>query len=84
MIQTSYMVVPRRWEAYAAHSQLYGEFNRAWEVTLGANYFPFQDRNLRVNASLTYVDRSPVSSLFGYFVGGQKGPTVALCTDFTF
>jgi hypothetical protein len=84
MIQASSMVVPQRWEAYAAHSQLYGQFNRAWELTVGANYFPFKDRHLRVNGSLTYVDRSPVSSLFGYFVGGQKGPTIALATDYTF
>jgi hypothetical protein len=84
MIQLSHMIAPRRWELYAAHSQLYGQFNRAWELTAGTNYYPYQSRNLKLNGSLTYVDRSPVSSLFGYFVGGQKGPTIALSVDYTF
>jgi hypothetical protein len=84
MLQSSYMLIPQQWEAYLAHSQLYGAFNRAWELTFGANYYPYKSRTLKLNGSVTYVDRSPVNSLFGYFVGGQKGPTIALSTDFTF
>jgi hypothetical protein len=84
MIQSSYMVVPQQWEIYGAHSQIFGQFNNAWEVSFGSNYYPYKSRNLKLNGSLSYVDRSPTSSLFGYFVGGQKGPTIALSTDYTF
>jgi hypothetical protein len=33
---------------------------------------------------LMHVDRSPVSSVFGFYVGGQKGPTVSVATSFYF
>ncbi len=84
MLQGSYMVTPKKWEAYLAHSQIYGQFNRALELTLGTNYYPFRSRSLKVNGSVTYVDRSPASSLFGYFVGGEKGPIIAISTDYYF
>lgn len=82
MLQASYMISPQKLELYGAHSLVFGKFNRPFELTAGLNYFPWKSRSFRLNGSLTYVNRSPVSSLFGYFVGGQKGPTVALCTDF--
>lgn len=84
MFQASYMLSPQRWEIYGCHSHIFGQFNRSKEFTLGTNFYPYRSRNLKLNASLTYVDHSAVSSLFGYFVGGQKGPTIALSTDFSF
>jgi hypothetical protein len=30
------------------------------------------------------VDRSPVSSVFGFYVGGQKGNTISVATSFFF
>jgi hypothetical protein len=33
---------------------------------------------------INHVDRSPVSSVFGFYVGGQKGPTVSVATSFYF
>jgi hypothetical protein len=84
MVQAAQMVVPKYWELYAAHSYIWGEFNDAWEVTGGTNVYPYASRHLKLNATVIYVDRSPVSSLFGYFVGGQKGPTISISTDFTF
>jgi hypothetical protein len=32
---------------------------------------------VRLNAQVIDVNRSPVSSAFGYYVGGQKGTTFA-------
>lgn len=84
MLQASYMLKPELLEAYFAHSQLYGAFNRAYELTGGLNYYPFRSRSLRLNAVVTYVDRSPVQSYFGYFTGGEKGPIISLSTDYFF
>ena len=41
----------------------------------GTNYYPFDTRNHRLNVQLIDVNRSPVSSAFGYYVGGQTGTT---------
>lgn len=82
MLQASYMLKPQKIEIYGANSLIFGEFNRPFALTLGMNIFPWKSRSFRLNGSVTYVDRSPVSSLFGYFVGGQKGPTISIGTDF--
>jgi len=41
------------------------------------NYYPFNSRNHRLNLQYIDVDKSPVSSTFGYYVGGQEGETVS-------
>jgi len=37
------------------------------------NYYPFNTRNHRLNVQVIDVNRSPVSSAFGYYVGGLNG-----------
>ena len=83
-VQLSYMVMPRLLELYAATSHVFGEFENSHEVLGGVNFFPFDTRNLRANLQVIGVDRSSASSLFGYYVGGQKGVTVALGTSVFF
>jgi hypothetical protein len=39
-------------------------------------------RYARLNAQVIEIDRSPVSSLFGFYVGGQKGTTVSSALAF--
>jgi hypothetical protein len=41
------------------------------------NFYPTDSRNHRLNVQVIDVHRSPVSSAFGYYVGGQTGTTVA-------
>jgi hypothetical protein len=41
------------------------------------NYYVAHSRNYRINAQVINVDRSPVSSTFGFYVGGQKGVTLS-------
>jgi hypothetical protein len=48
----------------------------------GANYFWFHSRNVRSNVEIINVNRSAASSTFGFYLGGQKGPTVSLATSF--
>ena len=83
-IQTGYMVVPKRFELYASTSQITGAFNRPHEVAGGANYYPGTGRYPKLDFWMTSVSRSPVSSTFGYYVGGQKGLTFSFSTDLLF
>ena len=41
------------------------------------NFYPTNTRNHRLNLQLIDVNSSPVSSAFGYYVGGQTGTTFA-------
>ncbi len=80
-LQAAFYPIPRTLEVYGATSQIYGDstwgFGDSSEYILGLNYYPFDTRNHRLNLQYIDVDKSPVSSTFGYYVGGQEGSTVA-------
>ncbi len=82
--QAAYMLLPKTVMVYAWTSQLYGQFNKSWDVAGGVNYYPYHEHNFRMNATVIYVDHSAWSSLFGYYTGGQTGPTVSLGADVFF
>ena len=50
-------------------------FTTSNEYIGGMNWFPFNSHNHRLNVQIQRVNRSPVSSTFGYYVGGQVGNT---------
>lgn len=78
-LQAAFYPIPRKLEVYGATSQIYGDsdvgFSDSWEYVLGMNYYPFDTRNHRLNLQYIDVYKSPVSSNFGYYVGGQEGDT---------
>ncbi|HSD70143.1 MAG TPA: DUF3011 domain-containing protein [Woeseiaceae bacterium] len=80
-VQGSFFPIPRKLELYAATSQIFGDadagFGDSHEYLVGMNYYPTNSRNHRLNLQLIDVTRSPVSSVFGYYTGGQDGTTVA-------
>lgn len=80
-IQAAFFPVKKKLELYAATSQIYGDsdagFGNSSEYLIGANYYPFNSRNYRLNLQVIDVNRSPVSSTFGYYTAGQDGTTVA-------
>ena len=80
-VQASFFPLPRKLELYAATSKVYGDddasIGDASEVLVGMNYYPFDSRNYRLNLQVIDVERSPVSSSFGYYTGGQDGRTVS-------
>jgi hypothetical protein len=83
--QASYQLVPRRLAAYGVFDIVFGQFNTPWEIAGGLNFYPEKTtRNWRLNAAAMYVNRSPASSLFSYYVGGQKGPILSLAMDIFF
>ncbi len=72
-VQASYMVLPKMFEVYGATSKVFSQMGSPWEVVGGSNYYPFKNRNFRFNVHVVNVNKSPVSSTFGYYVGGLKG-----------
>jgi hypothetical protein len=76
-IQAAFFPIPKTLEAYGITSQIFGDkdagFDHSFEYGGGMNFYPFNTRNHRLNLQATYVNRSPVSSAFGYYVGGLKG-----------
>ena len=69
-------------------SQIFGDkaagFGNSSELIVGGNYYWFDSRNVRTNVQLMSVNRSPVGSVFGFYVGGQDGTTVSVATSFYF
>jgi len=80
-LQASFFPIPQVLEVYGVTSQIYGDsslgFSDSSEYLVGMNYYPFNSRNHRLNLQYIDVDKSPVSSTFGYYVGGQEGETVS-------
>jgi hypothetical protein len=76
--------VKKKLEFFLTNSEIDGQFNRAWEVGGGLNWFPDNTRNFRINLYFTGVNRSPVGSTFGYYAAGLRGNVVALSTSIFF
>src|SRR5215472_12035990 len=72
-VQVADMVIPKRFELYGATSYVFGQYGDPKEFIFGSNYYPWNTRNLRLNVQLINVDRSPVNSTFGFYVGQLTG-----------
>ena len=87
-VQAAFYPLKQRVETYGATSWVFGDksagFDTQHEWLVGANWFFTGSRNIRLNAQLIRVDRSPVSSTFGYYVGGQLGITGTLAMMINF
>jgi hypothetical protein len=70
--------VPNRIELYGATSYIFGKYGHPKEFIVGGNYYPWNTRNLRLNAQLINVDHSPVSSTFGFYSGLIQGQVFSL------
>jgi hypothetical protein len=80
-VQAAFFPIKQKLELYGITSQIYGDddagFGDSSEYGVGMNWYPYPTRNHRLNLQLLDVNRSPVSSTFGYYVGGQDGWTLA-------
>jgi hypothetical protein len=87
-VQAAFYPIPRKLELYAATSQIYGDkdagFGDSSEVLAGLNYYPANTRNHRINFQIMNVNRSPVSSTFGYYTAGQDGTSVSVAASIFF
>ena len=84
-VQAAFYPLPKKIELYAATSQVFGDssagFGNSSDYIIGMNYYIANSRNNRLNIQLIDVNKSPVSSTFGYYVGGQTGYTVAVAAS---
>ncbi len=81
----SYEVIPFTLQMYTSTSWIFDQFQRyPWEVIVGTNYYPAGTRSLRFNLQAINVQKSPASSSFGYYIGGQSGLTISTGIDFLF
>ena len=81
----SYEVIPFTLQLYTSTSWIFDQFQRyPWEVIVGTNYYPAGTRSLRFNLQAINVQKSPASSSFGYYIGGQTGLTISTGIDFIF
>jgi hypothetical protein len=71
-VQGAFYPITKKLELYGATSWIYGDSR------------PVDTRNVRFNTQVIEVDRSPQSSLFGFYVGGQKGTTLSSAFSFYF
>jgi hypothetical protein len=80
-VQASFFPIKQKLELYGITSQIYGDdsagFSDSSEYGVGMNWYPYPTRNHRLNVQLLDVNKSPVSSTFGYYTGGQDGWTLA-------
>lgn len=87
-VQAAFYPVKQRLELYGATSWVFPDQSEGFEISHeylgGANWFFASTRDLRVNAQLIRIVRSPVSSSFGYYIGGQTGMTAALAVSMLF
>jgi len=80
--EAMHMVVPKHLGLYVVTSQIYDQFNRRpWEFAYGASFYPYGNRNWRLNMHIIRIEKSPAGSFFGYYTAGQSGTTFSLATD---
>jgi hypothetical protein len=73
-VQASAMLLPKTLQAYVAGSRINGEYGNPWDLALGVNVYPFQQRLLRWNTEVLYLDDSPVGYSSVPFAVGGDGP----------
>jgi hypothetical protein len=87
-VQAAFYPIKKKLELYGVTSRVFGDkdagFGNSREFIVGTNFYWFDSRNVRTNFQVINVDRSPVSSVFGFYVGGQKGNTISAATSFYF
>ncbi len=71
-IQASAMLIPQTLQVYLAGSKIYGQYGDPSDLSLGVNWFPYQNRILRINSQLLYLNDSPVGySSVPFALGGD-------------
>jgi hypothetical protein len=71
-VQASAMVIPRQLQAYVSGSEVFGQYGNPWDLTVGANWYPFDRREMHLNTEAIYLHHSPVGGVsYPYVVGGN-------------
>ena len=81
-VEAMQMVVPRKLGVYGVASYIHDDFKRyPYEAGGGASFYPYGNRQWRLNLHVLHVVKSPTASNFGYYSGGMTGTIFSLGTD---
>jgi hypothetical protein len=70
-VLASAMLKPKLVQAYVMGSKVLGEYGDPWDAAVGLTYFPFRQKQVRLNTELLYMRRSPIGyTAVPYVVGG--------------
>lgn len=80
--QAAFFPIEKKLELYAATSWVFADedagYDTSFEYLIGANWYPFDTRNARLNVQSIFVEDSPVSSSFGFYQGGLDGVSLSV------
>jgi len=78
----SYEVIPKALQLYTSTSWVFDQFQMfPWEVVGGTSFYPTGTRSWRINLNAIFVNKSPASSSFGFYLGGLKGMSLSVGMD---
>jgi hypothetical protein len=67
------MLIQKELQAYVLGSAVFGQYGKPWDATVGLTYFPFRYKQVRLNAEVIYMSRSPIGYTAVPYVVGGKG-----------
>ena len=65
--------VAKSWELFLRSSLIVGPFATALEESVGFNWYPFDTRQVWINAEVAYVHKSPYGGGYYMYSVGQTG-----------
>ncbi len=83
-LQASAMLVPRTWQAYLAHSKVYGDYGDPWDAAVGVNWFPYRNSQFRLNGEFLYLKDSPVGNYSAPYIVGGNGMVYYVNMEYRF
>jgi hypothetical protein len=72
-LQAAAMVIPRTLQLYGGVSRINGQFGKPFDIRVGANWFPWNNKVVRWNNEWLYLRNSPVGYSSVPFVVGGRG-----------
>lgn len=83
-LQASTMLVPKQWQAYLHYSKIFGDYGDPWEFGMGANWFPYENKPVRVNFQALREHRSASGTPALPFQVGAEGWVWTVDAGFSF
>jgi hypothetical protein len=68
-----YFVIPQKCELYARTSFVFGAFRDSHEYCVGFNWYPLENRGVRVVGEVGRIEQSPVGNIITPYRAGESG-----------
>lgn len=83
-VQGSGMLVDKKLQLYSTASYVNGEYGKPWEVTAGLNWFIFDNKVLRINPEVIFIEKAPVGYINYPYPVGATGTTFMINLELFF